>query len=360
MDVVITKIGLEKIANATVDSPLNITQFAVGDGNNAPITPNENMTALVNEKYRDFINGMYANENSITVECTLRAEANIQEGFKIFEIGIFDYEGDLIAISQTPEQYRPAKSEGIATELIASIVLKLSNTANITVEIPETVFATTEALTRETENRISDFDNLLQKIQNLENSLSKRIGTMFASSGSEAPEGSLICNGSFLKITEYQELFKIIGHKYNSGIDPKDGTFKIPDHTGRYSRGASSTLPVGSYQDDSIKNHSHSINVPPLTLPRIQGAVSTGGEYGFDAFSEQENNTLGAFSIGGKQNYRARTFEDNISGASNTLFFDSYKGGATYTGSWTGNTETIGELETRPKTVIDLWCIWYK
>lgn len=155
MKVVITKVGLAKIATATVDKPLKLTHFAVGNGDRngdgKPIEPNENMSSLVNEKYRDFINDAYSNENNITVECVLRANAPIEKGFKIFELGIFDDAGDMIAISQTPEQYRPATYEGIATEWIASIVLELSNTDNITIEIPETAYATVDALERLTD-----------------------------------------------------------------------------------------------------------------------------------------------------------------------------------------------------------------
>lgn len=347
MDVVITKIGLEKIANATVDSPLSLTYFAVGDGNNAPITPNENMTALVNEKYRDFINGTYSNENILTVECTLRAEADIQEGFKIFEIGIFDYEGDLIAISQTPEQYRPAKSEGIATELIASIVLKLSNTANITVEIPETVFATTEALTRETENREeadstldnkissnkNDLDSLKTKFENLitvlNNYQSRRIGVLFYYSGNEAPEGALKCDGSIVEIAKYQKLFSIIGHKYNNNQEPSQGKFKLPDGQNRYLRGSSSSRITGSYEEDVIKSHKHK------TDQTIQISLNT--THG------SRGSWKGPIWGGG----------DVDTGIANL----DVKGNREYTDDFNGSS---GSNETRGKGVMALTCIWYE
>ncbi|MDR2007594.1 MAG: phage tail protein [Alphaproteobacteria bacterium] len=116
MGTIITNKGLSKLASATVENPIVITHFAVGDGGGKSINPNEYMESLINEKYRDYINDKYANGNNTTIECVLRANAPIEEGFYIRELGIFDIEGDLIAVANTPEQYRPATESGISTE----------------------------------------------------------------------------------------------------------------------------------------------------------------------------------------------------------------------------------------------------
>ncbi|MDR2008092.1 MAG: phage tail protein [Alphaproteobacteria bacterium] len=116
MGTLITNVGLKKLAEATVENPLVITHFAVGDGGGEAINPSEYMENLVNEKYRDFINDKYSNANNTTIECVLRANAPITEGFYIRELGIYDESGDLIAVSNTPEQYRPATESGITTE----------------------------------------------------------------------------------------------------------------------------------------------------------------------------------------------------------------------------------------------------
>jgi phage-related tail fiber protein len=116
MDAVVTDIGLAKIAAATANNPLKITHFAVGDGGGSAITPTPDMTNLVNEEYRDYVNDVYASDNNTVVECVFRANAPVVGSFYIRELGIFDVDGDMIAIAQTPEQYRPAAAEGIATE----------------------------------------------------------------------------------------------------------------------------------------------------------------------------------------------------------------------------------------------------
>lgn len=72
---VVTKIGLEKITQVIIENSLKLTHFAVGDGNGAPIEPNENMTSLVNERYGDVLNDTYANQNNLTIECVLRVNA---------------------------------------------------------------------------------------------------------------------------------------------------------------------------------------------------------------------------------------------------------------------------------------------
>lgn len=374
-NIVITTVGLSKIAAATTDAPLNLSKFAVGDGGGKAITPVADMTSLVNEKFRDFLNSKYAEDNKTVIECVLRRDAPIDKEFTIRELGVFDNEGDMVAIASVPDALRPVTSANITTELIWNIVLDISNSENITINLQEGVFATQDALNREIQNR-TDADNGLDNkitdnkttlnalqtqvndlIATLNNYHKRRVGTKFAHSGSTAPEGALVCDGSFVKIEDYQDLFNIVGHKYNSGNDPKDGTFKLPDHRERYSRGSSTTPQIGAYQEDELKGHSHTAGTLQLNLPRIQGYVTSGGDYGFDAFTYAN----GVLELGARQGYRASTHSYWIDGVSNELFFDSYNVGATMTiQGGSGNTSSTGGAETRPKTVVDLWCIWYE
>lgn len=41
----------------------------------------------------------------------------------------------------------------------------------------------------------------------------------------------LLCDGSFVSQTDYATLFSLVSHQYNNGIDPGNGTFKLPDLT---------------------------------------------------------------------------------------------------------------------------------
>lgn len=72
--------------------------------------------------------------------------------------------------------------------------------------------------------------------------------------GNTAPNGWLECNGATLTISQYQQLFAVIGTTYGG-----DGvtTFTLPDLTrdnGLFIRGASASRAVGNVQEDAIRN----------------------------------------------------------------------------------------------------------
>lgn len=67
----------------------------------------------------------------------------------------------------------------------------------------------------------------------------------------------LMCDGSFVAQASYPQLFVEIGHEYNAGVDPGDGTFKLPDSLGRTMYGTGAHADVNSRQDnDGLANAS--------------------------------------------------------------------------------------------------------
>lgn len=68
------------------------------------------------------------------------------------------------------------------------------------------------------------------------NSLTKeRIGTLFIYPIDFTPDDCLSCDGYSLLITDYKELFAVIGTKFNQSGDA-EGTFRVPDYniSGRF------------------------------------------------------------------------------------------------------------------------------
>ncbi|WP_429023733.1 phage tail protein, partial [Aeromonas allosaccharophila] len=61
---ILTQTGINKLAMAAGATPLRITHMAVGDGNGAETTPNEEQTTLVNEVYRTDINSWEVDPNN--------------------------------------------------------------------------------------------------------------------------------------------------------------------------------------------------------------------------------------------------------------------------------------------------------
>lgn len=106
------------------------------------------------------------------------------------------------------------------------------------------------------------------------------VGTITAYGGTSVPSGWLECNGAELLISGSPELYAAIGTSWGGATS--DDLFNIPDLRGLFLRGqdngagvdpnaASRTAiaaggnsgdAVGSYQDDGLKAHSHSLGIP--------------------------------------------------------------------------------------------------
>lgn len=57
----------------------------------------------------------------------------------------------------------------------------------------------------------------------------ERIGTLFTYPIDFTPDDCLSCDGYSLLIVDYEDLYKVIGSKFNQTDDP-EGTFRIPDY----------------------------------------------------------------------------------------------------------------------------------
>ncbi len=267
MGAIITKLGLEKIAKATVDKPLRIEKFAVGDGGGVDITPNEDMRSLVNERYRDLINDKYANNNNTVFESVLRANAPILEGFYIRELGLFDEDGDLIVVTDVPVQYRPATEEGnIVTELLFNISIQVQNSDVIEIKINEQVFATVDMVNRLI-YRVDKIENNSKKLITSSVGVEKWFNTEDKYKDQDIVEigiktYALMDSSNILNIADYPMLFKNIG-----GVDRGDGTFAMPnfyDGTTRHlPKGSSRDL--GSFEDDAMQRMMGELAISTLT-----------------------------------------------------------------------------------------------
>lgn len=69
-------------------------------------------------------------------------------------------------------------------------------------------------------------------------------GVVLEYGGDTAPPGYLMANGNFVSKVTYSRVFAAYGHKFNSGVDPGDGTFKLPNRIDCFARGANPTVGV--------------------------------------------------------------------------------------------------------------------
>ncbi|HFZ2295281.1 TPA: phage tail protein [Klebsiella pneumoniae] len=141
---VLTNVGAAKLANATaLGAQVEITQMAVGDGNGALPTPNPAQTALIHELRRAPLNTLSIdpnNANQIIAEQVIPEDVG---GWWIREIGLFDKDGDMIAVANCAETYKPQLQEGSGRVQIVRMILIVSSTAAVTLKIdPSVVLAT--------------------------------------------------------------------------------------------------------------------------------------------------------------------------------------------------------------------------
>ena len=155
----LTNIGAAKLANATaLGSSLNITRMAVGDGGGTLPTPNPAQTALINEQRRKAINSLSVDPKNPSQIIAEQVIPENEGGWWIREIGLFDDDGNLIAIANCPETYKPQLQEGSGRIQTVRMILIVSSTDAVTLKIdPAVVLATRDyvdnALTEHEKNR---------------------------------------------------------------------------------------------------------------------------------------------------------------------------------------------------------------
>ncbi len=140
----LTNIGAAKLAKATaLGTKVEITKLAVGDGNGVLPTPNPAQTALVHELRRAPLNMLTvdpANASQIIAEQVIPEDVG---GWWIREIGLFDKDGDMVAIANCAETYKPQLQEGSGRVQVIRVILIVSSTEAVTLKIdPAVVLAT--------------------------------------------------------------------------------------------------------------------------------------------------------------------------------------------------------------------------
>ncbi|MEI7263804.1 phage tail protein [Pectobacterium carotovorum] len=140
----LTNIGAAKLANATaLGSRLNITQMAVGDGGGVLPTPNPAQTSLINEKRRAALNNLSIDPKNPSQIIAEQVIPENEGGWWVREVGLFDDDGNLIAVANCPETYKPQLQEGSGRIQTVRMILIVSSTDAVTLKIdPAVVLAT--------------------------------------------------------------------------------------------------------------------------------------------------------------------------------------------------------------------------
>ena len=145
---ILTNIGKAQIANSGVmGSKVNFVKFKIGDGNDAYYEPTETQRDLIHTVYEGNITDIETDkENPNWMKINLMIPANVG-GFTIREYGVFDADDRMLAVAKCAESYKPVAEDGSTKELILRMILAVSNTKNVNMELdPTLVFVTKEEL----------------------------------------------------------------------------------------------------------------------------------------------------------------------------------------------------------------------
>jgi len=201
------------------------------------------------------------------------------------------------------------------------------------------------------------------------------IGTIHFYAGTDIPLNYKICDGSKLLISEYTDLFKIIGKIYNKLDIDSTLYFNLPDLRGQFIRGLNTGRNLGSYENDSTKlpnnnfitsiqgghqhttdvqgNHQHVTDVQGHHTHWVSSATRDDGN-GSGCMTFGQMYGLWADS-GGYTNYDpGYPFGRNIGYSGNHTHTTNATGNHGHTTNITGNhdhTISGGDLETRPKNI---------
>ncbi|MCU0121316.1 phage tail protein [Pseudomonas sp. B2M1-30] len=143
---ILTDVGAAKLANANVlGVPWNITEMGVGDANDTDPQPSAKQTKLINEWRRRPLNQLRldpVNAAVIVAEQVIPAD---EGGRWIREVGLYDADGDLVAVANCAPTYKPVLSQGSGRTQVVRMNLIVSSTAQIALKIdPAVVLATRE------------------------------------------------------------------------------------------------------------------------------------------------------------------------------------------------------------------------
>ncbi|MGP6975057.1 phage tail-collar fiber domain-containing protein [Klebsiella pneumoniae] len=265
---VLTNVGAAKLANATaLGAQVEITQMAVGDGNGVLPTPNPAQTALVHELRRKPLNSLSIDPNNANQIIAEQVIPEDEGGWWIREIGLFDKDGDMIAVANCAETYKPQLQEGSGRVQIVRMILIVSNTAAVTLKIdPSVVLATRQYVDDKVIEVKAYADSLLaahladadphpQYLKITDIAKYTPVGVPLPYPSATPPTGWLKCNGAVFDKVKYPGLAAV----FPSG--------NLPDLRGEFirgwddSRGIDSGRALLSSQGHSLRDHSHNQQV---------------------------------------------------------------------------------------------------
>ncbi|SFW61395.1 Phage tail-collar fibre protein [Pseudomonas sp. NFACC09-4] len=143
---ILTNVGAAKQANAdALGIPWKISEMGVGDANGTDPIPSPSQTALINERRRRPLNQLFIDPANPAVLIAEQVIPDDVGGFWIREIGLYDADGDLVAVANCAPSYKPLLPQGSGRTQVVRVNFIVGSAGNITLKIdPSVVLATRE------------------------------------------------------------------------------------------------------------------------------------------------------------------------------------------------------------------------
>lgn len=159
----LTPTGLAKVTNAQLtQEKVEITHVAVGNADGRPYSPTGNETALKREVWRGGVASIEVDEqnpNWIIVEAIVPSSVG---GFTMREVALYDAAGDMIAIGNYPENYKPVMSDGSTMDLALRTIIEVNNAESVTLKIDPNVIVASRAYV---DKRVATFGTDLTSLE---------------------------------------------------------------------------------------------------------------------------------------------------------------------------------------------------
>ena len=124
----VTDSGTKEMLEAVNEErKVNITHFAVGDGGGQYYMPDVTMTGLKNEVWRGEVGSCRISEESENVMIVETVIPSDEGGFTIREMAVFDENGTMIAVCNTPDTAKVKITDGVVHELRLQMEILLNN-----------------------------------------------------------------------------------------------------------------------------------------------------------------------------------------------------------------------------------------
>lgn len=252
---IFTTLGLQRLAEAAATyTPLVFYEMAVGDGDGSPVTPSASMTGLVNERARVSVNLVEVdpdNPNQVRVEGLIPAATG---GFTIREAGVFNADGELIAVANYPPIAKPVPADGVSVEEYIRILLVYENPGDaIELSVDTSVVMATRHYVDEEIDDLRDYvddqdEELAESIENI----GRRIVRVEDFSAYDSSSSSITADGTFLQGSPLHVAITGTGAVTfgRSNVPPAPYAYLVPSTTSTHAvrlQSAKIVAPAGSH-----------------------------------------------------------------------------------------------------------------